>query len=56
MNDDFENLLAKQDLKPMPPEWRTQILRNARMTALETESPAEPWWRVLPKTQLHTLD
>ena len=27
MNDDFEQFLSKQPLRPIPPEWRSSILR-----------------------------
>ena len=44
MRDDFEDFLASQPLRPIPPEWRAEILRAAREAAPE---PGVPWWRAL---------
>jgi hypothetical protein len=52
MNDDFEKFLAKQPLRPIPPEWRAQILETATASEPAKPQPAKnepsiPWWRAL---------
>jgi len=47
MNSEFEKLLAKQNLQAMPIQWRTEILREARITAAQQLECATtvPSWR-----------
>jgi anti-sigma-K factor RskA len=50
MNDDFEKLLARQRLRPIPPEWRAEILRAARTDSRDEATASETaasWWRAL---------
>ena len=42
---DLEQQLARQEFKPVPPEWRADILRAA-MPRVASE-PSEPWWRAV---------
>ena len=35
MNSEFEKKLAEQSLRAVPPEWRTEILREARIAAAQ---------------------
>src|SRR5580658_6807659 len=56
MNDDFENYLRSQSVRPIPTEWRAEILRAAK--ARQEPRPTElngrarllpsqtslPWW------------
>jgi hypothetical protein len=41
MNDEFEKKLRQQGLRPIPDEWRVEILRAAR-TATPRRSPVDP--------------
>ncbi len=49
--DDFERRLARQPLRTPPPEWRGEILRNARAAISPVKeremTPASSWWRQL---------
>ena len=47
MNDDFEQFLAKQPPRSIPPEWRSQILHSARSRTAERTAPPTPWWHAL---------
>ncbi len=47
MNDEFEQFLAKQPLRPIPPEWRARILLSAESGKGERTEPGAPWWRAL---------
>jgi len=40
MNSDFEERLRRQSIRPIPTEWRKEILRAAR-----AQPAASPWWR-----------
>jgi hypothetical protein len=40
MNMDFEDYLRRQTVRPIPAQWRGEILRTASM-----EPEVEPWWR-----------
>jgi hypothetical protein len=42
MNDEFEKHLSRQSFRPIPQEWRQDILRPAN--AASAESPGKPWW------------
>ena len=43
--DDFEERLRRQPLRPIPPEWRAEILEAARAVASPNRQPAPaPWW------------
>jgi hypothetical protein len=47
MNPDFEEYLRRQSIRPVPAEWREEILRAA-MAPQErrpTKPAAAPWWR-----------
>jgi len=47
-NDDFEQFLASQPLRSIPPEWRAKILQTAgRRRPLERKEPAGSSWREL---------
>lgn len=47
--DEFEQHLARQPLRPLPPEWRAEILGAATAAAaVSTEAEprrSAPWWR-----------
>src|SRR5213594_2977907 len=47
--DDFEERLQRQSVRPMPREWRQEILDAARRASahqLSTPNPrTTPWWR-----------
>jgi len=49
--DDFEKELQRQPLRPVPPNWRTEILAAARAASpegVESKFPAAgSWWREL---------
>lgn len=50
MNSDFENKLRQHSIRPIPAEWRNEILRNASASVPveeTTASPSIPWWREL---------
>jgi hypothetical protein len=40
MNSDFEESLRRQSIRPVPAQWRGEILRAAR-----AQPAASPWWR-----------
>jgi hypothetical protein len=40
MNFDFEEYLRRQSIRPVPAQWRGEILRAAR-----AQPVASPWWR-----------
>jgi hypothetical protein len=42
MNDEFEKHLSRQSFRPIPPEWRQDILRTAN--AQSSEAAPKPWW------------
>ena len=41
--DDFESQLQRQTPKPLPPEWRTEILQAARQAAAQPSRTAAGW-------------
>ena len=41
--DDFESQLQRQTLKPLPPEWRAEILQAARQAAAQPPRPTAGW-------------
>jgi hypothetical protein len=43
MKEDFEEYLGRQSLRPIPPQWRAQILRAAQ-TPRAGPAPV-PWWQ-----------
>ena len=48
--DDFESQLRRQPRRPVPAEWRAEILEaaqaaNARLSALDSRPSPAPWWR-----------
>jgi hypothetical protein len=49
--DSFEQRLRRQPLRPIPKEWREEILAAARLAGARTvaggapAAVAEPWWR-----------
>jgi len=45
--DDFEKKLERQPMRAVPPEWRAQILREARLAATPEPAPWLAWWREL---------
>jgi hypothetical protein len=47
--EDFEQQLGRLPLRPLPPEWRAEILRDARnaMPSTPRESFAVTLWREL---------
>ena len=40
MNFDFEEFLRRQSIRPIPSEWRAEILRASR-----AKPTSSPWWR-----------
>lgn len=42
---DFEQELARQPLRRLPPEWRNELLAAAR--EVEPAAPPAPWWHGL---------
>lgn len=44
---DFEKALAKQPMRSIPPEWRSQILPPAEAGVAAAAETAAPWWRLL---------
>jgi len=42
-SDDFEAQLQRQTPKPLPPEWRTEILQAARQGAAQLSRPSAGW-------------
>src|ERR1051325_9602550 len=50
MNDhDFEKRLSEQTFRPLPAEWRREILAQARIAGQPSPiaEPAITWWRAL---------
>ena len=49
--DDFEKRLQRQDMRPIPREWRGEILDAARRASAHQRSTPNsrttPWWREL---------
>jgi hypothetical protein len=49
--DDFEKRLQRQSMRPVPREWRGEILDSARRAGAHQLSPINPqptsWWREL---------
>ena len=47
MNSEFEKKLLEQSLRAVPNEWRSEILREARIAAAQQLecAPTEPGWR-----------
>jgi hypothetical protein len=45
MNFDFEESLRRQSLRPIPIEWRAEILRAARDGRHAAAHRSHPWWR-----------
>ncbi len=43
MNSEFEKKLMEQPLRAAPPEWRAQVLREARVTAVQQAEPVTGW-------------
>ena len=41
--DDFESQLQRQTLKPLPPEWRAEILQAARQAAAQPPRSTAGW-------------
>ena len=41
--DDFESQLQRQIPKPLPPEWRAEILQAARQAAAQPPRPTAGW-------------
>jgi hypothetical protein len=56
MNDDFEQKLQRQPLRPIPAGWRAEILREGRRVAvpesgnIDTVSPSKLNWRTILTT------
>jgi len=42
-SDNFESQLQRQTPKPLPPEWRAEILQAARQAAAQPSRPATGW-------------
>jgi hypothetical protein len=47
VNDEFEELFAKRPLRPIPAEWRADILRSARSRTVEGADRRAPRWQAL---------
>ena len=43
MNGEFEKKLAEQNLRALPLEWRTEVLREARIAAVQPSEVATGW-------------
>ncbi len=53
MNDDFEQQLRRQSLRPIPTEWRAEVL--VAMRAAQTTRPPAPSWFSTFRHQLSTI-